>query len=107
MASFSSILFPKADAMGACDAAADCFPDLHLDEIVAAVTLGDVNEHLKKFFCAPLQEISTVEYRHQVFRDLERPETREPIQRFVDSMRATKREVERAAKLWHRLQRQG
>jgi DNA mismatch repair protein MutS len=107
MASFSSILFPEPDAMAGSDAAPDCFRDLHLDEIVAAVTTGAEDDHLKKFFNAPLQAISTIEYRQQVFRDLERPETLEPIQRFVDSMRTTRGEVGRAVKLWHPLQRQG
>ncbi|MGA7466140.1 MAG: DNA mismatch repair protein MutS, partial [Mycobacterium sp.] len=107
MASFISVLFPESDATAGCDGEPDCFPDLHLHEIVAAVTTGDVNEHLKKFFNAPLDEVSKVDYRHQVFHDLERQETREPIQRFVDSLRATRREVGRAAKLWHPLQRQG
>ena len=107
MASFISVLFPEPDATAGCDGEPDCFPDLHLHEIVAAVTTGDVNEHLKKFFNAPLDEVSNVDYRHQVFHDLERQETRQPIQRFVDSIRTTRREVGRAAKLWHPLQRQG
>jgi DNA mismatch repair protein MutS len=107
MSSFTSILFPGPEAEPDIDTAPDCFADLHLDEIVNAVTIGDVNEHLKQFFHAPLHEISTIDYRHQVFHDLECQETREPIQRFVDSIRTTRREVGRAAKLWHPLQRQG
>ena len=107
MASFISVLFPGSDATAGCDGEPDCFPDLHLHEIVAAVTTGDVNEHLKKFFNAPLDEVSKVDYRHQVFHDLERQETREPVKRFVDSIRATRHEVGRAVKLWHPLQRQG
>ena len=107
MASFISVLFPEPEATPGCVEEPDCFPDLHLDDIVAAVTAGDVNEHLKKFFNTPLDEVSTVDYRHQVFHDLERRETRQPIQKFVDSIRATRREVGRAAKLWHPLQRQG
>lgn len=107
MLSFRSILFSGQETEPDSDTAPDCFADLHLDEIVAAVTFGDVNEHLKKFFYAPLHEISTIDYRHQVFHDLEREETREHIQKFVDSIRTTRREVGRAAKLWHPLQRQG
>ena len=105
--SFTSILFPDPDATASFDEAPDCFRDLHLDEIVGAVTAGTQNDHLKKFFHAPLHEISDVDYRHQVFHDLDREETREPIQRFVDSMRATRLESDRAGKLWHPLQRQG
>ncbi|UQX09750.1 MutS-related protein [Candidatus Mycobacterium methanotrophicum] len=107
MSSFTSILFPGPQAEPDIDAAPDCFADLHLDEIVAAATIGDINEHLKKFFHAPLHEISTIDYRHRLFHDLEREQTREPIQRFVDGIRTTRREVSRAAKLWHPLQQQG
>jgi DNA mismatch repair protein MutS len=107
MASFNSILFPQHDVASGLDTPPDCFPDLHLDEIVAAVTAGNVDDQLGKLFYAPLHEISDVDDRHQVFRDLERQETCEPIQRFVDSIRATRREIDRAAKLWHPLQRQG
>jgi DNA mismatch repair protein MutS len=107
LASFSSILFPRHDVASGLDTPPDCFPDLHLDEIVAAVTTGSVDDPLGKFFYAPLREVSDVDYRHQVFRDLERQEAREPIQRFVDNVRRTRREVGRAAKLWHPLQRQG
>jgi DNA mismatch repair protein MutS len=107
MVYFVSVLFPDPESTAGCEGEPDCFPDLHLGEIVAAVAIGDANEHLKKFFNAPLDEVSKVEYRHQVFRDLERQEIREPIQRFADSLRATRREVGRAAKLWHPLQRQG
>jgi DNA mismatch repair protein MutS len=85
----------------------DCFPDLHLDEIVAAVTTGNVDDPLGKFFYAPLHEISDIDYRHHVFRDLERQEVHEPVQKFVDNLRWTRGEVGRAVKLWHPLQRQG
>lgn len=108
MASFNSILFPQHEVARSFETPPDCFPDLHLDEIVAAVTTGgNVDDQLGQFFYAPLHEISDVEYRHQVFRDLERQETRDTIQIFVDSMHKARREVGRAAKLWHPLQRQG
>jgi len=107
MASLISVLFPQPDTPGGAEAAPDCFPDLHLDDIVAAVTVGEVNEHLTTFFNTPLREVAAVDYRHQVFHDLQRPHTREPVQKFVDSIRATRREVGRAAKLWHPLQQQG
>jgi DNA mismatch repair protein MutS len=107
LASFNSILSPRHDVANGFDTPPDCFPDLHLDEIVAAVTTRNVDDSLGKFFYAPLREVSDVDYRHQVFRDLERQEAREPIQGFVDNMRWTRREVGGAAKLWHPLQRQG
>jgi DNA mismatch repair protein MutS len=107
VAPFTSVLFPQGDALAGFEAVPDCFPDLHLDEIVAAVTTGTDNDYLKKFFNAPLRDISAVQYRHRVFRDLERQETRKPIQKFVENMRTIRREIGRADKMWHPLQRQG
>jgi DNA mismatch repair protein MutS len=107
LAYFNSILFPHHDVGSGLEAPPDCFPDLHLDEIVTAVTTGNGDDPPGKLFHAPLHKISDVDYRHQVFRDLERQETCEPVQRFVDKMRDTRCEVGRAAKLWHPLQRQG
>ena len=89
------------------DAAPDCFADLHLDQIIDAATVGHADDHLAQFFYAPLHEVSAVTYRHEVFRDLERDEARRPIEKFVASMRATRREIDRAADVWHPLQKQG
>jgi DNA mismatch repair protein MutS len=89
MTRFSSILFPHQDATANFDATPDCFPDLHLNEIVAAVTAGRTDGHFEKFFYAPLHEVSSVEYRHQVFRDLDRTEVCQPIENLVDRMRST------------------
>lgn len=58
--------------------------DLHLDEIVAAVIASQADDGIDKFFYAPLRDPSSVEYRHQVFRDLEHDRTRRPIRSFVD-----------------------
>jgi DNA mismatch repair protein MutS len=107
MAGFTSILSPYPDAVVATDAAPDCFPDLHLDDIVAAVTAGHADDQLENFFYAPVGDVSTVDYRHQVFRDLDRGQTRQAIQSFVDGMRVMRRRLDRAQHVWHPLQRQG
>jgi hypothetical protein len=39
MARFTSILFPEGGAPKGADAAPGCLPDLHLDEIIAAVNV--------------------------------------------------------------------
>jgi DNA mismatch repair protein MutS len=51
--------------------------------------------------------VATVEYRHQVFLDLDRDETRQPIANFVHGMRATRRRLDRAEHVRHPLQQQG
>jgi DNA mismatch repair protein MutS len=108
MAEFISILSPYPhEELVAADTAPDCFPDLHLDDIIAATTVGHRDDRLEPFFYAPLRDVSTVEYRHQIFRDLDRDETRRAIQNFVDGMRTMQRSVDRAEHVWHPLQRQG
>jgi DNA mismatch repair protein MutS len=107
MAGFTSILSPYPDAVVAADTAPDCFPDLHLDDIVAAVTAGQFEYGLDKFFYAPLRDRSIVDHRHQIFRDLDCDPTRRPIQDFVGSMGRMRRRLHRAENLFHPLQRQG
>lgn len=107
MASFTSILFPGSGALAGAEAPPDCFADLHLDQIIDVVTAGHTDDHLEQFFYAPLHDVSTVTYRHAVFRDLERDETRQPIENFVAGMRATRRGLHRAGHVWHPLQQQG
>lgn len=105
MARFS-ILFPQGDGRGA-DAAPDCLSDLHLDEIIAAITAGHPGDDVDRFFRQPLHDVSTVEHRHQVFRDLEDDHTRQPITDFVNGMRTMRHRRHQAKELRHPLQRRG
>jgi DNA mismatch repair protein MutS len=107
MARFTSILFPQGGAPNDIDEAPGCFPDLHLDEIIAAVTAGHGDDHVDRFFYMPLRDVSTVEHRHQVFRDLECDQTRQPILNFVDGMRTMRRARHQTKHLRHLLQQQG
>jgi DNA mismatch repair ATPase MutS len=107
MARFTSILFPQDGTPKSVEAAPGCFRDLHLDEIIAAVTAGSPDDHVDRFFYVPLHEVSIVEHRHQVFRDLECDEIRQPILNFVDGMRTMRGRLHQAKHLRHLLQRQG
>jgi DNA mismatch repair protein MutS len=109
MAGFTSILFPGSQAppgLGG-QTPPDCFPDLCLDQIIGEVTFAHTDDGLEKFFYAPLQDVSAIEYRHEVFRDLERDERREPIENFVAGMRTMRRRLHQAEHVWHPLQKQG
>jgi DNA mismatch repair protein MutS len=107
VAPFTSILSPHADAMVGAGTAPDCFPDLHLDEIVAAVVAGNTDDAVDDFFYAPARDLATIDYRQQVFRDLDHDNMRRAIQAFVDGMRTMRRCLDRAEQVWHPLQRQG
>ena len=95
MARFTSILFPNGGAPEAVEAAPDCFADLHLDEIIAAVTAGHPTD-VDRFFYVPLHDVSTVEHRHQVFRDLESDQTRQAVMNFAHGMQTMRHRLQQA-----------
>jgi DNA mismatch repair protein MutS len=107
MAGVPSILFRRP--MHAVEelTAPECFPDLHLDRIVDAIVPGNSDHPLERFFYAPRYDVAEVNFRHEVFRDLERDENRQPIQAFVDGMRTVRDLLQTASKIWHPLQKQG
>jgi hypothetical protein len=53
------------------------FADLHLDQIVAAITAKRSAYALVPFFRTAPSELDTIRYRQGIFEDLERPEVRE------------------------------
>ena len=88
---FGSILFPDRIAEVSAFAEPAFFSDLNLDRAVDAITAGAQEYELKPFFHAPPRSTEAVEYRHQVFRDLERDEVRAPVRAFAEAMQRTRR----------------
>ena len=107
MAPYVSILSPQGGPPSGAVSHPDCLTDLHLDDVIAAVTVGHADDDVDQFFRVPLHDVSTVEHRHQVFRDLERDEIRRPVLAFVSGMRTMRHRRHRANELRHPLQRQG
>lgn len=109
MTAFTSILFPRSGTTPDIEklSVPDCFADLHLDQVITGVTSGQTDDGLERFFYAPLHDVSTVSYRHDVFRDLERDEIRRPIENFVTGMLTMRQRLDEAAHLYHPLQQQG
>ena len=106
MTRFDSILFTHPRPGGVDELTPpDCFGDLHLDQIVRAIVAG--KENLERFFSAPLRDVDAVAYRHEVFRDLEHDEARQPIESFVKGLRTMHSHLHQARTIWHRLQKQG
>jgi DNA mismatch repair protein MutS len=101
----TSVLFPRADTAQEVEAPPDCFHDLRLDDIVAAVCEGYPDERVTRLFYQPLREVSAVGHRHRVFADLERDEVRQSVTAFttaMDTMRDQLRQAEWVRYRWER-----
>lgn len=103
-----SILFerPEDQTRAETAKAPECFGDLNLDQIVAEITAGKDAYNLKPFLYAPLRDIDALEYRHQVFRDLEDKTLLEHIKSFAQKMRRVREQLEQADKLSYQYQKE-
>jgi DNA mismatch repair protein MutS len=84
----------------------DFFVDLNLDQVLDTMLAGREDYELKPFFYTPLHKIEAVRYRHEVLRDLEKPDVLEAIERFAGAMRRMRELLERMDKLRYELQKQ-
>src|SRR5713101_3634156 len=64
------------------------FADLNLDQVLASMTSGRDEYKVKPFFYAPLRDVTAVEYRHEILRDLEKEAVFASVGAFADRMRA-------------------
>jgi DNA mismatch repair protein MutS len=106
-AGFESILFerpPRAGLDGLAEP--DFFADLNLDQVLESMTAGREQYELEPFFYAPLHEVGAARYRHEVLRDLERPDVREATTRFAERMGTMREQLEQVQSLHYRLQKE-
>jgi DNA mismatch repair protein MutS len=105
---FISVLFDQEqDAIAAePDREPAFFGDLHLDQLVAAITDGREGYELVPLFYCPLHSVESVRYRHQVLGDLERDEVVTTVRTFVAGMTRMREQLKRAETLHHARQRQ-
>lgn len=59
------------------------FGDLNLDRVVDALIAGRAEYDLAPYFLGPLDDPRTIEYRHEVFQDLEQPGVRRLVDNFA------------------------
>jgi DNA mismatch repair protein MutS len=104
---FQSILFRRPED-GAVHAGAepDYFGDLNLDQVLQSMTSGREEYQLSPFFYSPLHNVAAVWYRHEVLRDLERPEVLDVVTRFAERMVQMRAHLDQAEQLHYELQRQ-
>lgn len=81
------------------------FPDLRLDQVVAAVTSGRDEYNLKPFFHAPLDSTAAVAYRHAVFRDLRDAKLVDHVNAFAQRMKTMRAQIRQGGKLHYAGQR--
>ena len=82
------------------------FTDLNLDQIVASITAGRDEYNLKPFFHTPLSHVETINYRHDILRDLENQAVFGHIQSFAEDMRTVRGHLDQAQKLHYKRQKQ-
>ncbi len=82
------------------------FVDLNLDQIIDAITAGRQEYNLKPFFYTSLNDIDAIKYRHEIMRDLENQILFEHIQSFAQKMRAMRKHLAQAEKLYYKYQKE-
>ncbi len=105
---FRSILFDESEIRTVIDGreAPEYFTDLNLDQIVASITTGREEYNLKPFFHTPLSRVETINYRHDILRDLENQALFAHIRSFAKKMRAMRGHLAQADKLHYKYQKQ-
>jgi hypothetical protein len=81
------------------------FPDLRLDAVLAALVRGRQGYGIEEIFVTPLRGDDEVRDRQEVFRDLERGEIREAVDRFSEGMEEARRRRSLAESRRHPLER--
>ena len=84
----------------------ECFRDLNLDQVIAAVTAGREVYDLPPIFHLPLASVEAIRYRHEVFRDFENPNVVACVTSFSGRMRGVRAALGEARKLYYELQKQ-
>lgn len=97
---FYSILFEKEQAddveMTATEPA--FFHDLNLDRVFNPVLKQMKDFSLERYFYQPLHDVSTIEYRQEVFFDLESGNLREPLTEFSELINRISRRIQEIRK---------
>lgn len=88
---FPSVLFPDSRALS--ETPPDFFTDLNLDQVVNGLCAHKAEYRLHPFFYSPPGTTDALFFRHEVFRDLEKPEIFSAVGRFADGMRGMRRRL--------------
>lgn len=70
-----------------------CFKDLNLDQIVSVITKGKTDLHLDELFFTPLNDLNEINFRQEIFRDLEDTALRKYVKDFAVCVYRTSKEA--------------
>jgi len=104
---FHSILFDKDVIQKETAEQPAFFTDLNLDQVIDAITAGKPEYNLKPFFHTPLRDVGTIQYRHEIMRDLEDATLMEHIKIFAEKMIIVRRYLGLAGKLDYHYHEEG
>jgi DNA mismatch repair protein MutS len=82
------------------------FGDLHLDQIIEAITIGREEYDLKPFFYTSLPDSGAIKYRHQIMQDLENEILFGQIKSFAAQMQVMREHLVKAEKLYYKCQKE-
>lgn len=103
---FRSILFCAEDRPRDQRDVPPFFRDLNLDQVIDAITAGRKEYDLEPFFYVPLHDVEAVNYRQEIFRDLEPKAVRDSIQSFAAKMRSARGLLAQDDKLYYKYQKE-
>lgn len=105
---FRSILFINSDETAPQQVEGSAFfHNLNLDQIVDALIAGKEEYDLKPFFCAPLGDVETIRYRHEVMQDLEEEVLTAQVKGFAEKMIIVRRYLGMVEKLYFKYHKKG
>jgi DNA mismatch repair ATPase MutS len=83
------------------------FTDLNLDQITTAITKSKEEYNLLPFFYSPVKNMNTLEYRHEIFRDLANENLYKTIQEFAFNMQSMREKLKTTSQLRYLYQKEG
>jgi hypothetical protein len=102
-----SILFHEPDRTAAALSLEppSCFADLNLDQVIRTLTAGRKEYNLEPFFYTLLRDSEDIQYRHDVFQDLEKASLLAGVKSFAAGMRSMRQHLLYAEKLEYRYEK--
>ncbi len=102
-----SIMFEAASDRAGLEPSAmsEVFHDLHIEQIIAAVTAGRAQYRLEEFLARPLRSADDISYRQEVMRDFENQTLFEQLAQFAERMRSVRDHLTLSDKLYYQPQK--